>query len=53
MNTEKKDTCYDIMLEIEDDEEFYRKVVRTWPRKRPTAAPLPKRGMGRIIARLG
>lgn len=52
MKREQEDGGYDIMLEIIDEED-YRKVVRTWPRKRPIAAPLPKRGMERITGRLG
>lgn len=45
----EKESGYDLMLEIEEE---YRKVVRTWPTKKPVA-PRPRRGMVRITERLG
>ena len=35
--------CSDIMLELEDDDGYVRKAVRTWTRRAGTVPQLPKR----------
>ena len=52
MTEKTEDVVGDLLLDIEDEEE-YRKVVRTWPTRRPMQAPQPRRGTVRTTGRLG